>query len=425
MIRFLLKGLLRDSSRSLFPVIIIALGAFLTCLMEGYLTGAYSSMLDKNAKFLTGHVKVMSKGYEEISHQSPNDLALLEVDTLINTLKNDFPTVHWAKRIKFSGLLDIPNEERETRAQGPVTGMAIDLFDFSAESDIKRLALNTSLRSGRLPTKQNEMLLGEYMFNQFQLGLGDEVTLLTTSADGVSVASNFFVVGTLSFGIQSLDRLMMIADLKHMQYLLNMDNSVGEILGFLKNNSFDDDQTVQMEQFFKEKSPAKDDFSPVLRSLRHQNMLADMIDLGNKVTSIVIVVFILLVTIVIWNTRLIANLRRYGEIGLRLAIGESKKKLIYSMLIEAILLGVMGGVLGTFFGCIAVYFLERYGINIAYATQGQTSMVISDVIRGKLSLTTCYIGFVPALVAPVLGTTLATIGILKRQTATLFKELEV
>ena len=36
MIKFLIKGLLRDPSRSIFPIIVIILGAFLTCLMEGY-----------------------------------------------------------------------------------------------------------------------------------------------------------------------------------------------------------------------------------------------------------------------------------------------------------------------------------------------------------------------------------------------------
>ena len=43
---------------------------------------------------------------------------------------------------------------------------------------------------------------------QFNLSLGDEATLLTTSADGATVVSNFTVVGTLSFGIQANRRII-------------------------------------------------------------------------------------------------------------------------------------------------------------------------------------------------------------------------
>ena len=425
MITFLIKGLFRDPSRSVFPIIIITLGAFLTCLLEGYITGAYNNMLDSNIRFSTGHVKVMTEGYSTLSHQSPNDLALLDVDELSKDLKKDFPAVTWTKRISFAGLLDIPDKNRETKAQGPVAGMAINLFDDTANSDLNRLKLNESLIQGRLPSSRGEIVISEYLFQQFNLSLGDEATLLTTSADGATVASNFTVVGTLSFGIQALDRSMIIADVAQMQYVLNMENSVGELFGFLKNDIFDDQKTLVIEEAFKKANPIIDEFSPVMLSLRNQNMLAEMIDMGKSITTIVIVVFVLLVTIVIWNTRLIANLRRYGEIGVRLAIGESKKHLLASMLVEAVALGLIGALIGTLLGIIAVYMLERYGIDVTYATKGQTAMVISDVIRGKLSFTTLYIGFIPALIAPVLGTLMASIGIYKRQTSTLFKELEV
>ena len=328
MITFLIKGLFRDPSRSVFPIIIITLGAFLTCLLEGYITGAYNNMLDSNIRFSTGHVKVMTEGYSTLSHQSPNDLALLDVDELSKDLKKDFPAVTWTKRISFAGLLDIPDKNRETKAQGPVAGMAINLFDDTANSDLNRLKLNESLIQGRLPSSRAEIVISEYLFQQFNLSLGDEATLLTTSADGATVASNFTVVGTLSFGIQALDRSMIIADVAQMQYVLNMDNSVGELFGFLKNDIFDDQKTLVIEEAFKKANPIIDEFSPVMLSLRNQNMLAEMIDMGKSITTIVIVVFVLLVTIVIWNTRLIANLRRYGEIGVRLAIGESKKRLL-------------------------------------------------------------------------------------------------
>ena len=76
MIQFLLKGILGDKNRSLLPVIIITIGVALTVLLSGYIKGAMGDIIDQNARFDTGHVKVMSKAYAENKDQLPNDLAL-------------------------------------------------------------------------------------------------------------------------------------------------------------------------------------------------------------------------------------------------------------------------------------------------------------------------------------------------------------
>jgi putative ABC transport system permease protein len=55
--------------------------------------------------------------------------------------------------------------------------------------------------------------------------------------------------------------------------------------------------------------------------------------------------------------------------------------------------------------------------------QGAT-MMISNVIRARVTPVAAVIGFVPGLLGTVLGTMMAGIGIFKRQTAQLFKELE-
>ena len=52
-------------------------------------------------------------------------------------------------------------------------------------------------------------------------------------------------------------------------------------------------------------------------------------------------------------------------------------------------------------------------------------MMYPSVIRAKITKETYYIGFFPGLFSTVFGTALSGIGIYKRQTAQLFKELEV
>ena len=52
-------------------------------------------------------------------------------------------------------------------------------------------------------------------------------------------------------------------------------------------------------------------------------------------------------------------------------------------------------------------------------------MMMPSIMRAKLTPDLFYLGFIPGVVAMVLGTMLSGIGIYKRETATLFKDLEV
>ena len=123
MIRFLLKGLLRDRHRSLLPIIVVALGVMLTVVFHSWLTGVLSDSIEFNARFTTGHVKVMTKAYAENMSQMPNDLALLNTTKVMDSLKSDFPEMEWVERIHFAGLIDVPDENRGNKSSGKYNGI--------------------------------------------------------------------------------------------------------------------------------------------------------------------------------------------------------------------------------------------------------------------------------------------------------------
>ncbi len=51
-------------------------------------------------------------------------------------------------------------------------------------------------------------------------------------------------------------------------------------------------------------------------------------------------------------------------------------------------------------------------------------MMMQGVMKAKITPEAYYIGFIPGIFATTLGTALAGIGIFKRKTAQLFKELQ-
>jgi putative ABC transport system permease protein len=68
--------------------------------------------------------------------------------------------------------------------------------------------------------------------------------------------------------------------------------------------------------------------------------------------------------------------------------------------------------------------MQIYGLDLSFIFEN-SSMMISGVLRAQVTATTYLIGFIPGILATVFGSAIAGIGIFKRQTAQLFKELEV
>ncbi|MCK4621624.1 MAG: hypothetical protein KAT62_05340, partial [Desulfuromonadales bacterium] len=221
MIRFLLKGLLRDRSRSLFPVLIVSLGVMLTVFLQTWLQGAMGDIVRSNASFSTGHVKIMSKAYAKNKSQIPNDLALLGVEELLTSLRKHHPDMVWVERIRFGGLLDIPDDHGETRAQGPATGLAVDLLS-SQSPEIATLNIRQSIVRGQLPAKSGEILIGDEFARKLEANIGDTVTLLGSTMHGSMSIQNFTIAGTVRFGVNAMDRGALLIDISDIRRALDM-----------------------------------------------------------------------------------------------------------------------------------------------------------------------------------------------------------
>ena len=120
--------------------------------------------------------------------------------------------------------------------------------------------------------------------------------------------------------------------------------------------------------------------------------------------------FVLPMGIVLWNAGLIGGLRRYGEVGVRLAIGEHKGHVYRSMLAESVAIGVIGSFLGTLAGLLCAWPLQEWGIGMGDMMKNATIM-FPTTFRAHITAEAYTIGFFPGILSTVLGTSLSGIGI--------------
>ena len=427
MMYFLIKGLLRDRSRSLFPVIIITITVTIVIFAIGFMKGSMNSVFQSTAVIISGHEKVVTRAYKEESQMLPNDLALLNVDQIIRNLDKEYPDHFWSPRITFGGLLDMPDKNGETKDQGPVYALGIDLLKTGSRI-IEIWELDKNLVNGRLPKTFNEALIGQKLANKLNITVGDTATYIGTTMHNAFTTYNFTIVGTFDLQKGQADSQMMLVDISGARKALDMENAASEILGFTHSLFYDDDKAVNLRSNYNENySDSSDIFSPVMMALRDSSQqMGDMVEFVDAFLMIIGTIFLIIVMVVLWNMGLMNGLRRYGEIGLRLAIGESKGVVYRSMIVEAVIIGLTGTMIGTGLGLSIVYYVQENGIDYSevVATMSTASMVMPNVFYAKITPDLYYIGFIPGLIATVLGTMLAGIAIYKREMAQLFKELE-
>ena len=426
MIKFLTKGLLRDRSRSLLPVLVITLTVALVVFAIGFMRGTMNSLFLDTAVVFSGHEKIVTRAYNEENQLLPNDLALLDVDQLVDELGRDYPNFFWTPRITFAGLLDVPDENGETKSQGPVITLGIDLFsENSRQAEIWEL--DRVLVEGQIPQNRDDALISTKLADQLGLAVGETVTFIGSTMDNAFTTYNFNVSGTFNLRKGQTDKQMMLVDLSGARLALDMDNAASAIFGFTHSLYYDDEAAVALRTHYNTTtSDSLDIFSPFMLALRDGNQMGTMVDVSGAMIAIMGGIFLVVVMVVLWNMGLMNGLRRYGEVGLRLAMGESKGQVYRSMISEAVIIGLAGTVVGTGIGLALTYYVQENGIDYTKGMEAlsNSSMVMPNIFYAQVTPDLYYIGFIPGVLATVLGTMLAGLAIYKRETAQLFKELE-
>jgi len=431
MIFFLFRGIFRDKSRFLFPFSVVSIGVALVVALVGFMEGVFMGMIDMTAKLNAGHLRLVNKPFYDEEHLYPLDRALAaQKETKRWLKKNSTPDIEWTPRIRWGALIDVPDANGDTRSQTPVVGMALDLKSPNS-SEIRRLQLVESLVKGQLPQDSNEMLMGNALAKDLDVALGQSVTVIGQSFDGGLVADNYLVVGLIRFGVTAMDKKMVLIDLADAQSTFYMDDMVTDWLGYLPSSlSFSHYVKAKKNinsnlNTWRENPPkdwAKDD-QPIALSILDQQNMGSMVKTFTVIKSSVVGIFTFLMILVLWNAGVLSGIHRYGEMGLRLAFGESHWKLILTLAIEGLLIGILGSIVGCVLGGTFAWYLQEVGLNMgdAFAKSG---LMINDVVRARLTLGGFIQGIVPGIFASVAGTLVASLTIFKRSEANLFRELE-
>ena len=342
------KGVLRRKARSVPVILIIATATVSAHLVIGFIQGSLHGLQFGIVYGGTGHIQVgqpeQFKGYTDggIAHTiSPE-----QIDE-IKALLSRSPSAQVFAELNAGGLAS--NGAKTV----PFSGLGLEV---GADTRLRRSV--APIREGRglrnSTSEEFRAVIGQTLGEQLSLGVGDAITLLTTTKQNAINAIDLVVVGLVSTGNRFSDAVFVEMPLENMQFLLDTED-VSRLV--LYDDSIEDAHAVAAELNAQLAAPM------VARTWQEVEPIYDQIRRSNVAQfSVLSGILSLVVFISILSAISASILERKNQLGVLRALGMRSRAVMGVFLSEGVILSLVGGAIGLALSAAAVAYLDGAGI---------------------------------------------------------------
>lgn len=344
-IRIATRNLRRNTKRTLVAVLTVSGGVIAFLLAGGFIDWTLLNMREDTIHSQLGHIQIVRPNYFEKGIADPYHF-LLPSNAQEQSIVTNTPGLRTlSSRLAFSGLLSL-NE-----GTVPFIGEGIDPELERPISSRINIMAGQDLRD----RKERAILLGEGLAKSIGANIGDTVVLLATTANGSANAVEVVVAGIFSTSSKEFDdnALRLPLDIAHK--LMRVDGATSWVVLL-----DDTGKTKSAVNYLSTTLPAeKFEIVPWDKLADFYNKTAVLFSRQVEVVKLIIG---LIVILTISNTQTMSVLERTTEIGTSLAIGLRNRVILQIFLLEGVLIGLAGGVLGIGLGCFLATLISAVGI---------------------------------------------------------------
>ena len=326
-----LRNIFRNARRTTITVFSIVVGFAAMACFGGFIEFSFEGLRENTIRTQLGHLQIYAEGYWEKRVSDLESVLIVEpeaVEERIAELPGVSTVTH---RLTFSGLGTAGN------ATVNVSVVGVDLEGEEEFSDFEILVEGRPLE----PDDPEGGLIGEELRNGLGARVGDWVTVLTSSFDGVINAIDFRVAGVVRSGSKEHDSVFVKVPIELAQRARETDK-VERIIVLLEDTGDLSGLLPRIEEIlagFDRKF-----------EIRRWDELAGFYEAVVALYTGLFRVFAGIVGVVVMfsvaNTMTMAVFERTGEIGALRAIGARRSTLVSMFLLEGLGVGLIGSGLG-------------------------------------------------------------------------------
>ncbi len=347
-LRIAWRNLGRNRKRTILAVAAIALGQLTLVAVNGLMAGMYEDMLRTITGPLIGHVQVHHKDWRE---EQAIDLYVDGLDETRRAIEA-IPAVKSVSPRIYAPALAAQGEKPDEPADAEAA-MIVGL-DVAVES--RRGGILDSLDADELPGGRG-VVVGKVLANRLGIHVGQQIAVIGQDADEFPVSDLFVVKAVIAGKTDIVNRLGIVMALDEAGEFLAMPDQAHEIL--VQGDDYREagalaDQIAAVPRLADASVLAWRDAAPELVSMLDMKDLSDLI---------FVAILFVAAAAGIANTMMMATFERRRELGMLLALGARPRRIVRLVLVESIVLGLVGVVIGSVLGSALVLVTAQTGVD--------------------------------------------------------------
>jgi len=336
------RNVWRSRTRSLVILIAISLGIFAGVFFNAFMAGMMNQRVENVIKTELSHIQIHAPEYTETLELEKHISNGIEIR---NTLLKNGSIEAVSNRLLTSAML--------TSAE---TGAGVRVMGVVPEHERQVSNMHEKIIEGKYfeGIKRNPILLGKKLARKLNVKLRSKLVLTLTQSDGTITYGAFRVAGIFESVNSTYDEMNVFVRKSDLSKLIQYDENICHEIAIYLNNHDAYKQIGEKISKLYSNLEVKTwvQLSPEMKMVE-----------GSMAMYLYIFLVIILLALLfgIINTMLMVILERVKELGMLMAVGMTRTKVFFMILLETVYLSTIGGVVGALIG---------YGVSIIYETRG-------------------------------------------------------
>jgi ABC-type lipoprotein release transport system permease subunit len=366
LLRIAWRNIWRNTRRSIIVLTSIAVGVVAIVLNDGLSVGMISQIFENQIGSFVSNIQIHEKGFNDnkiIQKLVPHP------DRVEEILRHS-PEVTWfSRRVVTFGLLS-----------SALNSSGVTLVGVEHERESKVSTVRSQTTVGRyLSGEKHEIVIGKRLAEKLNVGLGDKVVAMASTRNGNVGADMFRIVGLFETVSAEFDKSFIFISLANAQEMLELNDGVSEFAVITKNRNGVEPVKRTMAR----------KLGPDYEVLSYADLLPLMLAQMEIYKESIYIVFIIVGLAMIFgivNTMTMSVFERIREFGVLMAIGMKNSRVIGMILLEALLLGVLGTMIGIVAASAITLPLSVSGLDLSRFSEGLTAFGSGSIIYPVLSV---------------------------------------
>ncbi|MDX9808265.1 MAG: ABC transporter permease [Acholeplasma sp.] len=214
--------------------------------------------------------------------------------------------------------------------------------------------LSDKLTEGRLPNTTNEVILGLFFQSEFDLNVGDTITIQVPLKGNTTLT----VVGFFDFEVKSVNELWAVSTLETTQSLFQVGDVVSSIESQVRESAYFNADAISLSV----SNQIGSDYVTTNWIENNASLLSGL--QGQSISSLMIQVFVLIsVVLGIASILAIIVLQKSKQIGILKAMGIKNSDASLIFLFQGLILGIFGALTGVLLGIGLLVSFQTFAID--------------------------------------------------------------